>query len=72
VAIAFHMVAAGSTSFLGVVPPIPGSPNIVKLATEGLDDLVGERFAVEPDPAKCGDAIVAHLNGKRRALKLPV
>ncbi|MBE0617361.1 MAG: carbon monoxide dehydrogenase, partial [Proteobacteria bacterium] len=72
VAIAFYVVAAGITTFLGVVPPILGSPNIVKLATEGLRDVVGASFVVEPDPVKCADAIVAHLNGKRRALNLPV
>jgi carbon-monoxide dehydrogenase catalytic subunit len=68
VAIAFYVVASGITTFLGVVPPILGSPNIVKLATQGLEDVVGAKFVVEPDPVKCADAIVAHLNGKRRAL----
>ncbi len=72
VAIAFYVVASGITTFLGVVPPILGSPAIVKLATEGLKDVVGASFVVEPDPVKCADAIVAHLNVKRRALGLPV
>jgi carbon-monoxide dehydrogenase catalytic subunit len=72
VAIAFYVVASGITTFLGVVPPILGSPNIVKLATGGLEDVVGAKFVVEPDPDKCADAIVAHLNGKRRALGLVV
>jgi carbon-monoxide dehydrogenase catalytic subunit len=72
VAIAFYVVAAGITTFLGVVPPILGSPNVVKLATEGLRDVVGASFVVEPDPEKCADAIVAHINAKRRGLGLPV
>ncbi|MDW7709991.1 MAG: anaerobic carbon-monoxide dehydrogenase catalytic subunit [Deferrisomatales bacterium] len=72
VAIAFYVVASGITTFLGVVPPILGSPNIVKLATEGLEEVVGARFVVEPDPEKCADAIVAHLNAKRRGLGLKV
>ncbi|NOY43931.1 MAG: anaerobic carbon-monoxide dehydrogenase catalytic subunit [Deltaproteobacteria bacterium] len=70
VAIAFYVVAAGITTFLGVVPPILGSPNVVKLATQGLDEVIGARFVVEPDPAKCADAIVAHIDGKRKALGL--
>ncbi len=70
VAIAFYVVAAGITTFLGVVPPILGSPNIVKLATQGLDEVIGARFVVEPDPARCSDAIVAHIDGKRKALGL--
>ncbi|MHB8763748.1 MAG: anaerobic carbon-monoxide dehydrogenase catalytic subunit [Deferrisomatales bacterium] len=72
VAIAFYVVAAGITTFLGVVPPILGSPAIVKLATEGLKDVLGASFVVEPDPVACADAIVAHVNAKRRALNLPV
>ncbi len=70
VAIAFYVVAAGITTFLGVVPPILGSPNVVKLATQGLDEVIGARFVVEPDPARCADAIVAHIDGKRKALGL--
>jgi carbon-monoxide dehydrogenase catalytic subunit len=72
VAIAFYVVAAGITTFLGVVPPILGSPNIVKLATEGLKGVIGASFVVEPDPVKCADAIIAHLNDKRRGLGLGV
>ncbi len=72
VAIAFYVVASGITTFLGVVPPILGSPNIVKLATEGLEDVVGATLAVEPDPDKCADAIIAHINKKRVGLGLPV
>ena len=72
VAIAFYVVAAGITTFLGVVPPILGSPNIVKLATEGLKGVVGASFVVEPDPMKCADAIIAHVNEKRRGLGLKV
>ncbi|GAB6061779.1 anaerobic carbon-monoxide dehydrogenase catalytic subunit [Deferrisoma palaeochoriense] len=68
VAIAFYVVAAGITTFLGVVPPILGSPNIVKLATEGLEDVIGARFVVEPDPAKCAEAITAHIEAKRTGL----
>lgn len=72
VAIAFYVVACGITTFLGVAPPILGSPNIVKLATEGLEDVVGAKFVVEPDPETCAEAIVAHLNGKRKGLGLTV
>ncbi len=72
VAIAFYVVASGITTFLGVVPPILGSPAIVRLATEGVKELLGACFVVEPDPLKCGDAIVAHLNEKRLGLGLPV
>ncbi len=49
-----------------------GSLSVVTIATEGLKDVVGASFVVEPDPVACADAIVAPLNGKRKALGLPV
>jgi len=72
VAIAFYVVGSGITTFLGVVPPILGSPAVVELATKGLNDIVGAAFVVEPDPSRCADAIIAHLNEKRKGLGLPV
>jgi carbon-monoxide dehydrogenase catalytic subunit len=72
VAIAFYAVAAGITTYLGVVPPILGSANIVRLATEGLNGVLDAAFIVEPDPIKCADDIVVHINGKRKKLGLPV
>lgn len=72
VAIAFYVVGSGITTFLGVVPPILGSPAVVNLATEGLKGLVGASFVVEPDPVKCAAAVVAHINEKRKGLGLPV
>ena len=70
VAIAFYVVGAGITTFLGVVPPILGSPAVVNLATEGLKEIVGASFVVEPDPKKCAAAIITHLNEKRKGLGL--
>ena len=72
VAIGFYVVGSGITTFLGVVPPILGSPTVVNLATEGLKGLVGASFVVEPDPVKCAAAVVAHINEKRKGLGLPV
>lgn len=47
-----------------------GSLNIVKLLTEGLNDVVGASFAVEPDPEKASKIIMRHIEGKRKALGL--
>ncbi len=71
VAIGAYVVASGITTFLGVQPPIFGSPNVVGLLSEGLDDVVGARFVVEPDPERAAVLIRRHLESKRRDLGLP-
>jgi carbon-monoxide dehydrogenase catalytic subunit len=69
--IGVYFVASGVYTVLGPMPPITGSMNIVKLLTEGLGDLVGATFAVEPDPEKSAILIRRHIENKREALGLP-
>ncbi len=71
VAIGAYVVASGITTVLGVQPPIFGSRNVVNLLADGLDGVVGARFAVEPDPEKAALLIRRHIETKRRALGLP-
>ena len=52
-------------------PPITGSMNIMKLLTEGLNDVVGATFAVEPDPERAAVLIRTHIEAKRKKLGLP-
>jgi carbon-monoxide dehydrogenase catalytic subunit len=70
VTIGVYCVASGITVHLGPMPPIAGSMNVVKLLTEGLDDVVGATFAVEPDPEKAALILRRHIEGKRNALGL--
>ena len=70
VTIGTYFVASGVTTVLGPMPPIAGSMNVVKLLTEGLKDVVGATFAVEPDPEKAALIIRRHIEGKRKALGL--
>lgn len=65
-----YFVASGVTTVLGPMPPITGSMNIVKLLTEGLNDVVGATFAVEPDPDKAALLIRQHIESKRTQLGL--
>jgi len=44
---------------------------VVKLLTEGLNDVVGAVFHVEPDPEKAAIAIRRHIEEKRKGLGLP-
>jgi carbon-monoxide dehydrogenase catalytic subunit len=68
--IGVYFVASGVYTVLGPMPPITGSMNIVKLLTEGLNDIVGATFAVEPDPEKAAILIRTHIEDKRRKLGL--
>jgi carbon-monoxide dehydrogenase catalytic subunit len=52
------------------MPPITGSMNVVKLLTEGLEDLLGATFAVEPDPEKAALLIRRHIEDRRAKLGL--
>jgi carbon-monoxide dehydrogenase catalytic subunit len=70
VTIGTYFVASGVTTHLGPMPPITGSLNVVKLLTEGLNDVVGASFAVEPDPEKAAVFLRRHIEGKRQALGL--
>jgi carbon-monoxide dehydrogenase catalytic subunit len=71
VAIGTYVVGSGIYTVLGIAPPIFGSPNIVKLLTEGLEGVFGATFAVEPDPNRAAVLIRRHIEKKRAALNLP-
>jgi carbon-monoxide dehydrogenase catalytic subunit len=71
VAIGAYVVASGIYTVLGMAPPVFGSPNVVKLLTEGLQDVFGATFAVEPDPNRSAALIRRHIETKREALGLP-
>jgi carbon-monoxide dehydrogenase catalytic subunit len=70
VSIGAYAVASGVYTVLGPMPPITGSMNVVKLLTDGLNDVVGATFAVEPDPEKAAVLIRRHIESKREKLGL--
>ena len=70
VAIGVYFVASGVFTVLGPTPPVMGSMNVVKLLTQGLTDVVGAAFAVEPDPEKAALLMQRHIETKRKALGL--
>ncbi len=53
-----------------MMPPIGGSTKVTKLATSGLKDVFGASFAVEANPDRTTDIIIAHINDKRKGLGL--
>jgi anaerobic carbon-monoxide dehydrogenase catalytic subunit len=70
VAIGVYVVASGIYTVLGIAPPVFGSPNIVKLLTEGLEGVFGANFSVEPDPNRAAALIRRHIEKKRAGLGL--
>lgn len=71
VSIGAYVVASGIYTVLGTAPPIFGSPNVIKLLTEGLEAVFGATFAVEPDPDRAAALIRQHIERKRAGLGLP-
>jgi carbon-monoxide dehydrogenase catalytic subunit len=65
-----YFVASGVLTHLGPMPPVTGSMNVVNLLTEGLEDVVGATFAIEPDPRKASRILMRHIENKRKALGL--
>ncbi len=70
VSIGAYVVASGIYTVLGVQPAIFGSPNVVDLLADGLEEVVGATFAVEPDPEKASVLIRRHIERKRKGLGL--
>lgn len=71
VSIACYVVASGIYTVLGPMPPIAGSMNVLKMVTDGLNEVVGACLAVEPDPEKAAILIRRHIEKKREGLGLP-
>ncbi len=71
VAIGAYVVASGIFAVLGVHPPIFGSKNVVQLLASDLEQVVGAKFAVEPDPERAAGLIRRHIESKRKGLGLP-
>ncbi len=70
VSIGTYFVASGVFTVLGVPPRIFGSKNVTELLGEKLENIVGAKFAIEPDPEKAAEIIAEHIEKKRKALGL--
>jgi carbon-monoxide dehydrogenase catalytic subunit len=68
VSIGTWAVAMGLPTHVGVVPPVTGSPLVVKVLTQAAKDLLGGYFIVEPDPKAAAGKLVAALKERRAGL----
>jgi carbon-monoxide dehydrogenase catalytic subunit len=69
-AIGTYCVASGIYTHLGHPPNITGSDVVTNIAVEGLDNLLGACFGIEPDPFKAAELIDKKIKEKRKALGL--
>ena len=65
VAIACYVVSSGIDTFLGVMPPVGGSANMVEKLTNTITEHVGAKFAVHENPQELASAIVNNIESKR-------
>jgi len=65
---AIFALALGLYTYVNPVPTVTGGPNLVKLLTEECPDVTGGVLSVETDPFKAADAILAHIEAKRKKL----
>jgi len=69
-AIGLYAVASGIYTHLGHPPNILGSETVTNIAVEGLEDLVGATFFIEPDPVKTAELFDVRIKAKRKGLGL--
>ena len=70
IAIGQYFVASGVFTVFGTTFPITGSEEMCKLLFEEMEQIVGGKWAFEPDPLKAAQMMIAHIDKKRAALGL--
>ncbi len=69
IAIGQYFVASGAlVVFAEDILPIAGSANVSEYLYGGIEKDLGGRWAIESDPVKAAEMILAHIEGKRDAL----
>ncbi|CAH2212407.1 anaerobic carbon-monoxide dehydrogenase catalytic subunit [Tepidibacter aestuarii] len=69
VAIGTYVVSSGIDTWLGVAPPVTGGPRVLEILTNELENIVGAKFFVEPDPVKAAGQIIERIEQKRKVLE---
>jgi len=68
ISIGHYFVSSGVYTVFGVGMPILGSENVTNFLFNELEDIVGGKWDLEPDPSKMAAKIIDHINQKRKAL----
>jgi len=70
IAIGWYAVGSGIFTVFGHPQPVMGSENLHRYMVDEVEELVGAKYAFEPDPVQAAHVIIEHMNRKREALKL--
>jgi carbon-monoxide dehydrogenase catalytic subunit len=71
ITIGFYFVASGVYTVFGASPfSTLGSKNLTDYLTKDLEGITGGRFEFCDDPLKMAELMIAHIDKKRKALKL--
>ncbi len=65
-----YFVASGVYTIFGVGSPVEGCPGIVDMISKGWEQKVGGKLEFEPDWHKMLEKGLAHIDAKRKALKI--
>jgi carbon-monoxide dehydrogenase catalytic subunit len=71
-AIGQYFVASGVFTIFGTKSPAAGAPEVDKFLCEELEDIVGGKWAFEPDVDKVVKLVIDHIEKKRDALGINV
>lgn len=72
IAIGQYFVASGIYIVFGMNTPVAGAPDMQRLLTKEMEDLVGARWDFERDLKKIGKMMMDHIEKKRDALGINV
>lgn len=67
-AIYMGVIGLGITTHVGVTPKVIGSPRVVKMLTQEMDDITGGHLMIEVDPSTAASQMLAHIEQKRKGL----
>ena len=68
VGIGTYVVSSGIDVFLGVTPPVTGSPEVMDILTNRIEDMTGAKFFIDEDPHALADKILNRIEEKRQKL----
>ncbi|HHT9105931.1 MAG TPA: anaerobic carbon-monoxide dehydrogenase catalytic subunit [Candidatus Wujingus californicus] len=72
IAIGQYFVASGVYTVFGMNSPVSGSPDMQKLLTKEMEEIVGARWDFEKNLKKIGGMLMDHIEKKREALGINV
>jgi carbon-monoxide dehydrogenase catalytic subunit len=72
IAIGQYFVASGVYTVFGMNSPVTGAPDMLRLLTKEMEELVGARWDFEQNLKKIGKMVMDHIEKKRDALGINV